>query len=70
MAKDAERAIKQSKVKSDTLAAAVKKLSAQGLSQREIAGKFGTGVDTMTVNAILKGFRPSEEFMQKPKRKS
>lgn len=74
MQKEAELAIRQNKLKSDSLAAEVKRLSAQGLTQREIADKFGTGVDAMTVNAILKSFRPSDEFKAKakakPKRKS
>lgn len=74
MQKEAELAIRQNKLKSDSLAAEVKRLSARGLTQREIADKFGTGVDAMTVNAILKGFRPSDEFIAKakakPKRKS
>lgn len=72
IAQEEAKTDKANKVRPESLAAAVKKLSAQGLTQREIANKFGSGVDAMTVNAILKGFRPSDEFKAKakPKRKA
>ncbi len=69
MAKETEQAIRQNKLKTDSLAAAVKRLSEQGLTQREIADKFGVGIDVMTVNAILKGFHSADEF-KKPKPKA
>lgn len=68
IAQEEAKTDKANKVRPESLAAAVKKLSDQGLSQRKIADELGIG--TMTVNSILKGFQPAEKFKPKGKRKS
>lgn len=67
MAKEEAKADKANKVKPDSLAATVKNLSDQGLSQRKIAAELG--LDQMVINAILKGFQPAGNFTPKRKRK-
>ncbi|MBR2693721.1 MAG: hypothetical protein IKE69_05865 [Thermoguttaceae bacterium] len=67
MAKEEAKTDKANKVVPGSLAAAVKKLSNQGMSQRQIAAKLGIG--HMVANSILKGFQPAEKFGAKRKPK-